>query len=407
MPSKKLNSTLVNSLQPRDGYYAVFDAEVPGFHVKVTPRGKKVYYLWYRTRDGKAGKYRIGDHGIITPHQAREAARKLSAEIQTGGDPARKLAERKAAPTVAEVCSRFREWLGAHRKASTVKEYGRVLDRWVIPLWGSMKLQDLSLGDIEEQHQKMASTPYEANRLLAVLSSMMGRAVTWKLLPKEGNVCADIERYPEASRGTILTSEQMKELGEALREMTASECSREAANVILLLLLTGCRKGEVLTLKWDFIDLEHGVICFPDTKTGQRTHTLGRGAIALLSTIPRVKGSPFVFPSPSNLSEAYSGNSLSGVWERVREKAGLAHVRIHDLRHNRGSWGAKNQLGGFTLQQMLGHKAMATTQRYLHAFNDVLVEANDLLDGQFVKLLGMEEDNVVPFPKANIPANGR
>lgn len=400
MASQKLNPTFVNSLEPREKDYTVYDTEVPGFHVKVTPRGKKVYYLWYRTRDRRAGKYCLGEHGVLTPHQAREMARKLSAEIRGGADPARKLTEQKAAPTVKEACSRFREWLAAHRKPSTVKEYGRILDKWVIPLWGSMKLHGLSLERIEEQHQKMATTPYEANRLLAVLSSVMGRAMAWKLLPKGGNICADIERYPETSRGTVLNSEQMQALGTALRELAAFEPSRQAAHILFLLLFTGCRRGEVLTMKWEFIDLEHGVIRFPDTKTGQRTHTLGRGAIALLSTISPAKNSPFVFPSPMDASKPYSGNSLSGVWNRVREQAGLPHIRIHDLRHNRGSWGAKNHLGGFTLQQMLGHKTMATTQRYLHAFDEVLAEANNLLDEQFTSLLGMKVENVIVFSAA-------
>lgn len=400
MPPIKLNPSNVKALASQKKEYAVYDTDVPGFLVKVTPRGKKVFYLWYRTREGRAGKYRLGDFPTMTPHEAREAARRQALAIAGGADPARALAENKAAPTVDELCTRFKEWLAAHRKPSTVKEYGRVIDRHIEPKWGNAKVHALTQAEVEAAHAKRSSTPYEANRILAVLSSMLGKAIDWKLLPKGSNFCEDIERFPEFRRGTILNSEQMKSLGEALRALQAQDTTRQVANALFLLLFTGCRKGEIVTLKWDFIDLEHAVIRFPDSKNGQRTHVLGHAGVTLLSGIARTQGTPYVFPSPGDITKPLSASTLSHVWDRVRKATGLEGVRIHDLRHNRGSWGAKNQLGGFTLQQMLGHKNMVTTQRYLHAFDDALLAANNKIDGQFAELLGVGGAEVIPFPNS-------
>lgn len=398
MPTVKLNAGFINGLLPREKDYTVSDAEVPGFQVKVTPKGKKVYYLWYRTRDQGPRKIKLGNHGIITPHQARERARQLLNAVASGADPSRELAEAKAAPTVAESARRFKEYIAAHNKPSTAKEYGRIIDRWIVPEWGPIKLTSLRIADVEGLHQKLKATRYEANRMLAVVSSMLSRAIKTGDLPKGSNFCPDIKRYTEQKRGTMLTSLEMAKLGEALRALAADEAHRTVAYALLLLLFTGCRKGEVRTLKWDYIDLENRVIRFPDTKTGQRTHMLGSAAVALLSTVRRVMGSPFVFPSNDDPQQPISGSAISHTWDSIRKTIGLDKVRVHDLRHNRGSWGAKNQLGGFTLQQMLGHKNMATTQRYLHAFDETLAEANDTLDAQFIEVLGLKGGEVIPFP---------
>ncbi len=201
MSSVKLNASLVNGLEPKDKDYQVYDAEVPGFFVKVTPRSKKVYYLWYRTRDGRPGKRRLGDHGVITPHQAREMARQLMNAIASGADPARELAEAKAAPTVAESAKRFKEWITTYRKPTTAKEYARIVDCWVIPRWGSMKLAALKLADVEALHQQLKATPYVANRMLAVVSSMLSRAITAGDLPKGSNFCSDIIRWTPTRAG--------------------------------------------------------------------------------------------------------------------------------------------------------------------------------------------------------------
>jgi len=398
MSSVKLNASLVNGLEPRSKDYQVYDAEVPGLLVKVTPKGKKVYYLWYRTRDQIARKIKLGDHGIITPHQARDKARQLLNAIASGADPSRELAEAKTAPTVADSAERFKEYVAAHNKPSTAKEYGRVIDRWIVPKWGSMKLAALRLADVDGLHSQLKTTPYEANRMLAVVSSMLSRAITAKDLPKGSNFCSDIKRYVEHRRGTILTTDQMGKLGQALRAMAADEARRPVAYVLLLLLFTGCRKGEVRTLEWEFIDLENRVIRFPDSKNGQKVHMLGSAAVALFSTVARINGSPFVFPSTNDPQRPITDSTVSHAWDNIRKAIGLNKVRVHDLRHNRGSWGAKNQFGGFTLQQMLGHKNMVTTQRYLHAFDETLADANDTLDAQFVEAMGMTGGEVIPFP---------
>lgn len=395
MPPQKLTPTFVNGLQPEAKDYSVYDTEVPGFFVKVTPKGKKVYFYWYRTRDGQARKYRLGNHGIVATPKARDMARQAAADVAAGGDPANRLAEQKAAPTVAEACQRFREWLTAHRKPSTAREYARVLERIIEPKWGKLKLQNLARSDVEALHHKLSATPYEANRMLAVLSSMLTKSIGWGLIPKGSNFCPDIERYPETKRGTVLSSEQMRVLGDALRAMQSQDESRAIANALLLLLFTGCRRGEVISLKWEYVDLEHSVIRLPDSKTGQRSHTLGRGAVALLSSIPKESGTPYIFPSFRDQNRPMSADTLSHAWVRLREAAGLPELRLHDLRHNRGSWGAKNHLGGYTLQNMLGHKNMQTTQRYLHPFDEALVEANNLVDKQFTELLGIVESDPV------------
>ncbi len=211
----------------------------------------------------------------------------------------------------------------------------------------------------------MRDKPIQANRTLALLSKMFGLAERWGLRPPGSNPCRGIDRFPEKRRERFLSGGEIARLGAVLEEEEPHETFVVLA--IRLLLLTGARRDEVLTLRWADVDFERSALRLPDSKTGAKVIPLGPAALALLAMAPRLEGNPYVIPGRR------VGGRLVGLqrpWARIRERAGLGDVRLHDLRHSFASVGAAAGLGLPILGAILGHRNHATTARYAHLDDD-------------------------------------
>jgi integrase len=219
----------------------------------------------------------------------------------------------------------------------------------------------------------MAHVPYQANRTLGVLSKMLNLAETWEIRPKHSNPCDGVERYPERKRERFLLAEEIAALGTALAKVEADGSeSLHAVAAYRLLLLTGCRLGEVQKLEWEHVHLDLGELRLPDIETGAKTIYLGQPAIELIDALPRIEGNPYAIVGKK--PRQYLAD-LQHPWQRIRKLAGLEDVRIHDLRHSFASGGLALGEGLPMIGKLLGHTQVQTTARYAHLAADPIRQA--------------------------------
>lgn len=367
----KLTKRTVDSLKPGTYPYIAFDTEVQRFGVRVMVSGKKSYVVQYR-QGGRTRRMTLGPHGTLTVEQARTRAKVLLGDVADGGDPVEQKATYQRAPTVAEVCDRFLSEHVAHRcKPSTQREYARSVALFIKPRLGTRKVVDIQRGDIHRLHEELRNVPYQANRTLGVLSKLFNLAEVWNLRPDGSNPCRHVRKYPEVKRARFLSAEEYARLGVALD--AAERDGTESASAIAafrLLLLTGCRLGEIQTLKWEHVAGD--VLDLPDSKTGAKRVYLGAEAVELLARLPRVPGNPYVIVGTV---EGRHLTDLQHPWRRVRDSARLPDVRLHDLRHSFASEAVRGGEGLPMIGKLLGHTQVQTTARYAHLADDPAKQA--------------------------------
>lgn len=367
----KITKRSVEATTPGDQEFFVWDQELKGFGLRVYPSGRKMYLVQFRAR-GRLRRVNIGLHGAVTAEIARTEAMKHLSTVRLGGDPAGERDHHKTAPTVKEFGQRFLdEHVAVHCKLTTQTEYKRSVELFINPKLGSHRIIDVTRADVVELHQSMKATPYQANRTLGVLSVMFSVANTWDVRTDSVNPCWKVKRYREEQRERYLTASEMARLGKVLRE---SKSEPEAVNCIRLLLLTGCRLSEIQKLKWAHVDLKTGALRLPDSKTGAKLVTIGKAAIEILKTIPKIKDNPYVI---TGQIEGQHLTDMQRPWRRIRKRAGLGDVRIHDLRHSFASDAL--QLGEDLpmIGKLLGHTQIQTTARYAHLKTDPIKLAAD------------------------------
>lgn len=340
--------------------YFLWDDELRGFGLRVHPSGRKIYLAQFRA-GGRIRRVNIGPHGPITPDQARTEAMKHLADVRLGSDPGAQHDRLRAAATMKEFGKRFLdEHVASHCKPSTQYEYRRCVDLFITPILGKLKIIDVTRADIVELHQSLKETPYQANQVLGVLSIMFTLADTWGVRTDGINPCWKVKRYKEVKRERYLIPDELARLGKTLRE---AEGEPEAATCIHLLLLTGCRLGEIQTLKWEYVDARAGVLRLPDSKTGAKIVPIGKAALDVLADIPRIEGNPYV------ITGKVEGQYLTDIqkpWRRLRARAGLDTLRIHDLRHSFASDALQLGADLTMIGRLLGHTQVQTTARYAH-----------------------------------------
>ena len=343
-----------------------WDRELPGFGVRLYPSGSKIYVVQSR---GPTGIRRIslGRHGEIIAEEARKQAGAAIARIKSGKDPVP--AMRGRALTVADLAERYMEGHVIVRcNAHTQRIYAGSLRNHILPALGRIPVASVGRTDVAALHYGLRETPRAANRALMVLSTMFSLAEAWGLMPLGGNPCRFVLRYKEGRRERFLTEEEYRRVGRALCALEAESPIRARAVAALrLLMLTGCRLGEVLTLQWSDIDQKAGELRLRDSKTGARMVPLTPAGLQVLSGIMRVRQSSWVFPGPwpdRHLSQ------LTTFWHRVREQAEVRDVRIHDLRHSFASRALALGLALPMIGRLLGHTDIASTARYAHLARD-------------------------------------
>ena len=251
----KITKRLVEAAETRDKGYILFDSELPGFAVRVLPSGSRYYIIQYNHGRLKR-RVTIGRHGVLTAEKARRRALVLLASVRQGEDPAGDRQAERNALTVAGLAERFdKEHIAVRVKASTAKEYRRNLRRFILPALGRLKVSEVTRADIARLHHECRHVPYQSNRNLEIISKMFGLAELWGLRPDGSNPRRHIKKYPEVKRERYLSPAELAALGEALSRAESEGIEDEyAIAAIRLLIFTGCRLGEIVTLRWDQLD---------------------------------------------------------------------------------------------------------------------------------------------------------
>jgi integrase len=360
---------------------------VRGLGVRIFPSGRKTFVVVYRVH-GRQHLITLGACGILTLHQARAKAQKTLADLVIEGlDP---LAERKAkaqSSTVEELAQRYLvEHAEVKKKVKSAKMDRQILRDHVVPKLGRLKVVDVNRQHVGSLHHSLRETPYMANRTLALVSKMMNLAERWGLRPDGSNPCRHVEKFKEAARERYLTMEEFARLTQALAEGEESGSEgQHAIAAIRLLILTGCRLGEILQLRWEHVDFDNGRLHLPDSKTGAKTVFLSTVAQQVLRQVPRTGSNPWVIEGRKPQTHL---RDLKGPWRRIRERADLPDLRIHDLRHSFAAVGAGLGLSLPMIGKLLGHSQPQTTARYAHLAADPMHEAADRIGERLAGLLG-------------------
>jgi integrase len=384
----RLTKRVIEAAEIQAAEHFIWDDSLPGFGVRVLPSGRKGYIVQYRA-GRRSRRMSLGPSTVLTCEQARTRAITIIAAARGGDDPAaRRDADRRTA-TVKELADRFdKEHVSLRIKESTAKGYRRLLQLTILPALGRHRVTEVTRADIAKLHHDLRHIPYEANRCLEVISKMFSLAEMWGLRPDGSNPRKHIKKYAEEKRERFLSPVELKLVGEVLREMESEGIELPSAIAATrLLILTGCRLNEIMTLQWEHVDLPGKALRLPDSKTGAKVVHLGQSAIDVLEKITLVETNPWVIVGTLPGARL---TDLQPFWQQVRARAGLNDVRIHDLRHTFASTAVASGQGLPMIGKLLGHTQVQTTARYAHlasatvktAASDVSAEIAASLNGQ-------------------------
>ena len=373
---RSLSNRVVDGLAAGEKEVIYWDRDLTGFGVRVYPSGAKTYLVQRRVPGGTK-RMAVGRHGTVSADEARRQAAVLLTRMEAG-EEAEAVAGGEGGLTVAELAGKYlREHVAVRCKPNTVKGYRQAIERHILPRLGKVPIAALERRHVAELHYRLRKTPVAANDTVGALSRMLNRAEAWGLLPAGGNPCRYVTRYRTRRLERFLTEDEFRRLGEALDDLEAAcRVPVHVTAAIRLLSLTGCRSAEVLTLRWEDVALERNEIGLRDSKTGPRVVPLSPAAARVLAGIPRVAGNPWVIagrePGGRQMHLAY-------YWYRIRERAGLDDVRIHDLRHSFASRALALGQDLTMIGRLLGHKKIQTTARYAHLARDSVKESAALV----------------------------
>lgn len=368
--SARITKSLVAQLQPGD---IVRDTEVKGFGAR-RQKDSVSYFLKTRIK-GRQKWLTIGLHGSPwTVETARKDALRKLADVHDGKDPSEAKRRARAGSDIFEdVAARFLAVHGKKLKPATREVYGYLIRLQLVPSLGRRRIEEITKADVASFHNKWSEKPRTANHALAVLSKIMSWAEQQGLRPEHSNPCLHIERYKESRRERFLSADELARLGKALDEAGAKQNPYVVA-AIRLLVLTGARLGEILTLKWEYIDDQRRLILLPDSKTGAKPIPLNQPAIDVLAAIPRIASNPFVLPG--HITGTHLVN-IQKPWRVIREAAGLGDLRLHDLRHSFASVAVAAGGSLPILGKVLGHSQPQTTARYAHLGDDPVAKLSE------------------------------
>ncbi|GHB33244.1 integrase [Pseudovibrio japonicus] len=385
----RISKQVVDQAQPQSKDAYVWDEELKGFGLKITPTGHKVYLIQYRIggRAGRTRRYTIGRHGKITPDAARKEAKRLLGEALSGNDPSTRKDEKRGAKSLYELIETFlEEHAEAKLKPVTALEYRRSFDLHVKTRLYNVPVEEITRADVTRMHHAMRAKPYQANRTLAFLSKFFNWCEKYGYRPDGSNPCRHVEKFKEYRRERFLSAEELGALSEAIRVAETEGFVSKKGNLwkpsvfavaaVRLLIMTGARLSEILTLKWEYIDFKKAQAHLPDSKTGAKTLYLNAPALALLNDLPELEGNPYVICGDKPGTHIVN---LQKAWRKIRAEAGLEDVRIHDLRHSFASVAAGSGMSLPMIGKLLGHSQPATTARYAHLASDPMQQASEAI----------------------------
>jgi integrase len=374
----QLTKAIIDRSLHKEKVYMVWDETIKGFGCKIHPT-KKTFVYYFRSPVNKKFSYiTIGVYGSITVDEARIQAKKFAHSVQIEKiDPREfKKVEIQQSATFEEFWQVFTEkYIKHHHKPSTVKRDGSRIKNYILPFFGKKLIANIERKDIIGFKDTMSHVKGNCTKCLRLLSVAFNQAELWEYIPANTNPCRGVPKTPDKMMERFLSIDELTRLEKTLEAReTLALASPYTINAFRLIIYTGCRLGEVLSLKWEDVDLPNNCLRLKDSKTGKRTIPLNEHAIRIISNVQKQADNHYVFCGKKPGTHLVA---VQKIWERIRKQAGISDVRIHDLRHSFASFMIMNGLNIFEVSKLLGHADIKTTMRYAHLTNQSLVEVTN------------------------------
>lgn len=421
----KLTKTVVDRAETREKQFTIWCSDLKGFGVYVHPTGRRTYFVDYRTGDGRRRRMTIGTHGVLTTEQARKLAiETLGGVVLQKTDPLLERKTRRASLSVCELCDQYMKAaeegliLGRlkdrPKKASTLEiDRGRIT-RHIKPLLGSRLVIDLTRADVTKFMRDVAAGKTArrdrsgkngarvevkggagtARRTVGLLGGILTYAVDEGIITS--NPAQGVKRPADSVRTRRLVTDEYRALGGALSGDEAHYDTPQAVTGAWLLALTGCRLGEIESLRWSEVDEEGQCFRLADSKSGPSVRPVGREVFQVLGSALRVSGNPYVLPA---MRKSGHYNGLSGAWVRFMKRAALEGVTPHTMRHSYASVAGDLGFADSTIAALLGHAAGTVTSRYVHQLDTVLVAAANKVCGEVYRQMTGASGKVLEMPR--------
>lgn len=408
----KLTKKAIDEAKPGSARQFLWDSELRGFGLVVQPSGTRSFCIQYRNAAGRERRMMLGRYGVLTVDEARRLAKAALADVAGGADPMGDKRAYREAPSLDDLFDRYlEEHVGPHNAPSTAKDVEAMLKLHLRPRVGSIKVNDFKLSDAAKLHNALKATPRRANHVLAILSKSLSLAEVWGLRPVNSNPCRSVARFTENQRKRFLNAAEIQRLGEALiegetiglpwqiKEAGSKHLPPEderrtllgwqVVGAVRLLLLTGARLSEILGLRWSDVNASAHTVALPDRKGGKRVpHPANDAAFEVLAALPREQGAIFVFPRTDDTERHVSREALEGAWARLRWRAGIDDVRLHDLRHTVGTYASQAGVSSFIVRDLLRHSNITMTGRYANFDADPVRQVSNAVGGRIQAALG-------------------
>ncbi len=379
----RLNGNIVRR-KPGKTIREFWDTDLPGFGLRVNPGGRRTWFVLFRQR-GKLRRVSLGASSEITPVEARRTARVKLAEVALDGLPTRKkarAAQKSDAPLLRDYAVRFWADYARHWKPSTRNRNEKAIFKEILGAFGERRIDGLTKGDILFWRDSFVERPGVFNRTLPVFSVMMGYAERLGLRLRGSNPCKGTPRYKRKPMERYLSSHEYARLATVLRDYEAEHPLY--VHAIRLLIYTGARCGEIVNLRWEWV--QEPRLMLPDSKTGAKIVYLNRQAMEVIGAIPDRRVTGLLFPS---FRDSEKPIALGMHWPRIRSQAALPDVRLHDLRHSFASVAIRDNISLMVIGKLLGHALAETTTKYAHLSDDIVADAAERVSGSIAHLIGL------------------
>lgn len=403
MDGAKLTKRTIDGLEPKAAAYMVYDAELKGLAIRIAPSGLKTWQVEYRPYPGGRGvdkrRMSLGSSISVTPDEARKKAREILAAVANKEDPAKDRTDRRKEMRVSDLIDLYEDEgcyilrgkrLGEPMKPTTKAYTVARLRHHALPILGKLRISEVSARDIEKMVKDITSGKTAkdekigprkriivrggegaARKVARDVSAMFTFAIRQKLAT--ANPCESAAvRKTDGRRTRFLTLDEVTRLGKALEQLQADGANPKALDIVRLWALTGARRSEIAALRWDEVDLVHSCLRLSDSKTGASIRPIAAPAAALLASLKKQEGSPFVFPASSGESH-FQGTKR--VWPKAIAHANLPGVTPHTLRHTLGSSAVSVGETLVMTGAILGHSEARSTQIYAHVQQDPAARA--------------------------------
>jgi integrase len=359
-----------------------WDTELPGFGLRVFAGGSRSWFIQFRKR-GKQMRVTLGRPPEVRAEEARTLARAQLAKVMLDGLPAAQRAKRDnpGATLFREFALRFWADYSRHWKPSTRKGNRARIFKDLTDIFGHLRVDAIRKADVLRWRDSWADRSGAFNRTIPILSVMMGYAEQLGMRPRGSNPCRGTPRYKRKPVNRFLSAREFNRLAVTLRDF--EESNPIAVQAIRLLIYTGARHGEVVGLRWEWVQPPR--LMLPDSKTGAKIVYLNRQAQAVLDAMRNKAETGLVFPSVRGDRPI----ALSPVWHEIRRHAALPDLRLHDLRHSFASIAIADGISLVVIGKLLGHALAETTERYAHLADEAIADAAKRISGSLARHLGL------------------